>query len=144
MILLKLRCIFFTIAENSFNFNVCEMIHNLTKDNFCSEDCSIYMAFNNVSPISVIELHQIIKIKEYENSESVYGDLDLCGWCVIQCQNMYNNKSIHKYLYDSQNIPKKNMLMEILLFQYVLMFKEFFYFLTYLQVIDCWLWKHCY
>ena len=79
MILLKLRCIFFTIAENSFNINVYEMTHKLTKDDFCSAECSIYVSFNNLSPFSVIDLHQIIKIKEYKNSESVYGDLDLCG-----------------------------------------------------------------
>ena len=34
-----LYCIilFFTIAEKSFNINACEMSHNLTKDDLCSE-----------------------------------------------------------------------------------------------------------
>ena len=49
------------------------------------------MLFNNVSPISVIYLHQIIKIKEYKIGELGYGDLYLCGWCVIKYQNMNNN-----------------------------------------------------
>ena len=65
------------------------------------------MLFNNVSPISVIYLHQIIKIKEYKIGELGYGDLYLCGWCVIKYQNMNNNKLIHKCLYDLQKNPKE-------------------------------------
>ena len=83
------------------------MTHNLTKDEFSSEEFSICMSFNNVSPISVIDLHQIIKIKEYKNGELVYGDLDLYGRCVMKYQNMNNNKSIHKCLYDLKKIPKE-------------------------------------
>ena len=35
-----LSCIrlFFTIAENNYNINVCEMTHNLTKITFCSTE----------------------------------------------------------------------------------------------------------
>ena len=32
----------------------------------------------------------------------IYGDLDLCGWCVMKYQNMNNNKSIYRCLYDLQ------------------------------------------
>ena len=104
-----LSCIklFFTIAEHNFNINVCEMTHNLTKDDFGSEWYSIYMLFNNVSPIHVIELYQIVKIKEYKNGELVYGGLYLCWWCVIKCQNMNSNKTIHKCLYDFQHTLKE-------------------------------------
>ena len=83
------------------------MTHNLTIYDFCSSECYICVSFNNVSPISVIDLHQIIKIKEYKNGELVYGDLDLYGRCVMKYQNMNNNKSIHKSLYDFQKIPKE-------------------------------------
>ena len=38
----------FTIAENSYNTNVCEMTHNLTKDEFCSDVCSICMLFKYI------------------------------------------------------------------------------------------------
>ena len=99
--------LFFTIAENSYNIDVCEMIHNLTKNGFFSTECSVCMSFNNVSPISVIDLHQILKIKEYKNRDLVYNDLDLCGWCVMKCQNMNTHKIIHTCLYDMQQIQKE-------------------------------------
>ena len=99
--------LFFTIAKNSYNIDVCEMIHNLTKNSVCSTECSVCMSFNNVSPISVIDLHQILKIKEYKNGDLVYNDLDLCGWCVMKCQNMNTNKIIYKCLYDMQKIQKE-------------------------------------
>ena len=53
-----------TIAENSYNINVGGKTNNLTKDDVCSGECSICMLFNNVLPISVIDLHHIIKSKE--------------------------------------------------------------------------------
>ena len=52
------------ITENSYNIDVCEMTHNLKKMMFFSDECSICMLFNNVLPISVIDLHHIIKSKE--------------------------------------------------------------------------------
>ena len=99
--------LFFTIPQNSYNIDVCEITYNLTKDDVCSTECFICMPFNNVSPISVIDLHQILKIKEYKNGDLVYNDLDLCGWCVMKCQNMNTNKIIHKCLYDMQKIQKE-------------------------------------
>ena len=62
---------------------------------------------NNLSPISVIDLHKIVKIKAYNNGDVVYGDLDICGWCVMKYQNMNKNKSIHKFIYDMQNMHKE-------------------------------------
>ena len=56
------------------------MTHDLTKNDVCLTECSVCMSFNNVSPISVIDLHQIEKIKEYKNGALAY--VDLCGWCV--------------------------------------------------------------
>ena len=61
------------------------MTHDLTKKKFCSIECSKYISFNNVSPISVIDLHKIVKIKEYNDGDVVYGDLDICGWFVLKC-----------------------------------------------------------
>ena len=48
-----------------------------------------------------------MKIKVYKNGELVYGVLDLCGWCVMKCQNMYSNKTIHKCLYELQKYLKE-------------------------------------
>ena len=55
------------------------MTHVLTKNGFCSTECSKCISFNNGSPISVINLHKIVKIKEYNDGDIVYGDLDICG-----------------------------------------------------------------
>ena len=98
--------LFITIAENSYNINVCEMTHNLTKDDVWSDEYYICILFNNVSSIGVINLHQIIKIKEYKIGELVYGDLELCGVCEMKCQNMNNNKSIHNIFMICKTIPK--------------------------------------
>ena len=54
------------------------MTHNLTKNDFCSTEFSQCISFNNVSPISVIDSHKIVKIKEYNDGDVVYGDLDIC------------------------------------------------------------------
>ena len=72
--------LFCTIAENSYNINVYEMTHNFIKDYLCTDEWSICKLFNNVSPISLIDL----QLKEYKIGESVYGDLDLCGWCIMK------------------------------------------------------------
>ena len=56
--------LFFIIAEKNYNIDVCEMTHSLTKDNFCSAEYSVCMVFNNVSLINVIDLRQILKMKE--------------------------------------------------------------------------------
>ena len=66
--------LFFTIAENNYNINVCEIIHDLTKDDFWSVECSVCIPINNVSPISIIDLHQIVKIKEDNSDGLIYGD----------------------------------------------------------------------
>ena len=83
------------------------MTHNLTKNDFCSTEYSLGMSINYVSPISVIDIHQIVKIKKYKNDDLVYGHLDLCGWCIIKFQNMNRNKAIHKCLYNLQKIRKE-------------------------------------
>ena len=67
---------------------------------FCTDECSICKLFNNILPIIFIDLHHIKKLKEYKIGELVYGDLDLYAWCVMKCQNMNNNKSIHRWFYD--------------------------------------------
>ena len=55
----------------------------------------------------------------------------------MKCQNINNNKPIHKYLDDLQKISKKNILIEILFgFHYVLMLKDKLYLLKHLQVIE--------
>ena len=55
----------------------------------------------------------------------------------MKCQNINNNKPIHKCLDDLQKIPKKNILIEILFgFHYVLMLKDKLYLLKHLQVIE--------
>ena len=84
--------LFFTIAEKKYNHDVCELTHKLTNKDFCSTECSKCLSFNNVSPISVIDLHNIVKYKKYNDSDVVYGDLDICGWCVLKCQNINKNK----------------------------------------------------
>ena len=56
--------LFFIIAEKNYNIDVCEMTHSLTEDNFCSAEYSVCMVFNNVSLINVIDLRQILKMKE--------------------------------------------------------------------------------
>ena len=33
---------------------------------------------NNISPISVINLHKIVKINEYNDGDVVNGDLGIC------------------------------------------------------------------
>ena len=99
--------LFFTMAENSYNINICEMIHDLTKADVCTNECSICILFNNVSPISFIDINHIINIKEYIMGELVHGALDLCGWCVMKYQNRNNNKAIHRCLYDLQKSQRK-------------------------------------
>ena len=83
------------------------MTHNSSKNDFCTTECSKYISFNNLSPISVIDLDKIVKIKAYNNGDVVYGDLDICGWCVMKYQNMNNNKSIHTCIYDMQKFHKE-------------------------------------
>ena len=99
--------LFFTIAENNYKIDAFELTHNLTKHEFCSTECSECISFNNVSPISVIDLHKVVKIKEYKNGDVVYGDLDICGWCVMKCQAMNKNKTIHNCIYDMQKVQKE-------------------------------------
>ena len=56
--------LFFTIAEKIYNHDVCELTHKLTNKDCCSTECVKYLSFNNVSPISVIDLHKIVKYKD--------------------------------------------------------------------------------
>ena len=96
-------------CRKKYNHDVCELTHKLTNKDFCSTECSKCLSFNNVSPISVIDLHKIVKIKEYNDGDVVYGDLDICGWCVMKCQNMNKNKSFHKCIYDMQKDSKRRI-----------------------------------
>ena len=98
---------FFTIAEDSYNMNLYEITHNLTKGNFCSDECSICKLFNNKLLIRLIDLQYIKNLNDHKKDELGYGDLDVCGWCVMKDQNTNKNKSIHKYLYDLPKIPKE-------------------------------------
>ena len=99
--------LFFTIVENKYKHDDCEMTHNSLKNNFWATECSKCISFNNLSPISVIDLHKIVKIKEYNNGDVVYGDLDICVWCKMKYQNMSKNKPIHTGIYDMQKIHKE-------------------------------------
>ena len=85
------------------------MTHNLTKNDFCLTEYSKCISFNNISPISVFDLHKIVKIKEYNNGDVVYGDLDICGWYVMKCQNMNKNKKFINVFMICKKFTKKNM-----------------------------------
>ena len=80
--------LFFTIADKKYNHDVCELTHKLTKKDFCSTEFSKCLSFNTVSPISVIDLQKIVKLKKCNDGDVVYGDLDICGWCVLKCQSI--------------------------------------------------------
>ena len=83
------------------------MTHDLTKNDVRSTEYSKCISFNNVSPISVIDVRKIVKIKEYNDGDVVYGDFDICGWCVMKFQNINKDKTIHKCIYDMQKIQKE-------------------------------------
>ena len=75
---IHLVSIFFTIAEDSYSITACEITHNMTKHNVCTDECSNCKLFNIVSPTSLIDLHHIQKFNEFKMGELVYDDLDVC------------------------------------------------------------------
>ena len=44
----------------------------------------------------MIDVHYIKHLNDYEIGELVYGDLYVCGWCVMKGQITNQNKSIHE------------------------------------------------
>ena len=77
--------LFFTIAEKQYNENECELTHPLTNKDYCLTECSKCLSMNNESPFSVIDVQKLVQLKEYNDGDVVYGDLDICGWCVLKC-----------------------------------------------------------
>ena len=51
---------------------------------------------------------KVVKLKEYNDGDVVYGELDICGWCVLKCQNNCKNKLIQTCIYDIQKIHKES------------------------------------